>query len=74
MTPIKGQQDTFTVSGPIPSDINSNDKLYMIFTDENLILLSFRQTSAGQKTFPNVQLKAVHLPIFTSNHPNSIIA
>ncbi|CAG8534651.1 10827_t:CDS:1 [Acaulospora morrowiae] len=57
--PVEGQKDTFTVSGPIPSDINANDKLYMIFIDidDPTRIFKFLTDVCGAKGLPQCPIK-----------------
>ncbi|CAG8598223.1 2807_t:CDS:1 [Diversispora eburnea] len=58
--PVEGQQDTFTVSGPLPTDINANDKLYMIFVDDDdpKNKITFSTSACGENGLPQCPIKA----------------
>ncbi|CAG8477628.1 7171_t:CDS:1 [Acaulospora morrowiae] len=58
--PVEGQEDTFTASGPIPSDINSDDQLYMIFIDDDdpKNVHTFSTPVCGSGSLPQCPIKA----------------
>ncbi|CAG8480968.1 1938_t:CDS:1, partial [Acaulospora colombiana] len=58
--PVEGQQDNFTVSGPLPTDIEANDQLYMIFIDDDNTnnVHTFSTPTCGENGLPRCPIKA----------------